>query len=410
MRTLTDRAVNDQLPGMCGWTQGITYYGDDENTEFDALQVTLGKDLHQGSCVVTQTTSGRVRWDDQNGYWTWSHSVTHLRDSNVRAQQLVSYGSYDLPFGKGKQLAPNANRVTDLIIGGYQLAYVLNWSGGLPFSVGYEQFDIRSGNRGLQPQYRRHSSTVPSEYQRHMQTSLTSANEFRRHHQPSFFVDARRPGSCSRSRDWIRSATRAPIHTIGPSFFNTDLAITKAFTIHESIVAKFRMDAFNAFNHINAGNPNNTDIFGTGHISGAAQLGSSGTSDRVSLEFSCAYPVLTARGSRTNPGGELRLPSFFARNDAHDSRILVRVKLNSSGQLCFASSPLQFFYRSSNRRTPGQPHQAAAPSADSPASAVTFETAQELAGKGRLDAAMAQLDQLAAAEPGARRRRAACAA
>ena len=41
------------------------------------------------------------------------------------------------------------------------------------------------------------------------------------------------------------------------------MAITKAFTIHESIVAKFRMDAFNAFNHINAGNPNNTDVFGS---------------------------------------------------------------------------------------------------------------------------------------------------
>ena len=41
------------------------------------------------------------------------------------------------------------------------------------------------------------------------------------------------------------------------------MAITKAFTIHESIVTKFRMDAFNGFNHINAGNPNNTDVFGS---------------------------------------------------------------------------------------------------------------------------------------------------
>ena len=41
----------------------------------------------------------------------------------------------------------------------------------------------------------------------------------------------------------------------GPSFFNADLAITKSFSIHESIAAKFRMDAFNAFNHINARQP-----------------------------------------------------------------------------------------------------------------------------------------------------------
>ena len=56
----------------------------------------------------------------------------------------------------------------------------------------------------------------------------------------------------------------------GPAFFNTDLALTKAFTIHENVVVKLRMDAFNVFNRINAGNPNNDDIFGKGVISSEA--------------------------------------------------------------------------------------------------------------------------------------------
>ena len=43
--------------------------------------------------------------------------------------------------------------------------------------------------------------------------------------------------------------------------------------------------------------------------------------------------------------------------------------------------------------------QQAAPVSDAPVAAVTFATAQELAGKGRLDAAMAQLDQLALQNP-----------
>ena len=53
----------------------------------------------------------------------------------------------------------------------------------------------------------------------------------------------------------------------GPSFFSTDMAFTKAFTIHESIVTKFRMDAFNTFNHITAGNPGG-NIESTGTITG----------------------------------------------------------------------------------------------------------------------------------------------
>lgn len=47
----------------------------------------------------------------------------------------------------------------------------------------------------------------------------------------------------------------------------------------------------------------------------------------------------------------------------------------------------------------GQLQQSATASASNPAPAVTFATADELAGKGRLDAALAQLNQLAAQSP-----------
>ena len=58
----------------------------------------------------------------------------------------------------------------------------------------------------------------------------------------------------------------------GPSFFNTDLSLMKNTPIHENITAQFRMDAFNVFNHINAGNPGNTciDCTGAGIITGMA--------------------------------------------------------------------------------------------------------------------------------------------
>ena len=41
----------------------------------------------------------------------------------------------------------------------------------------------------------------------------------------------------------------------GPRFFSDDMAVTKAFSVWESVAVKFRMDAFNVFNHITAGNP-----------------------------------------------------------------------------------------------------------------------------------------------------------
>jgi hypothetical protein len=41
----------------------------------------------------------------------------------------------------------------------------------------------------------------------------------------------------------------------GPSTLNDDLSLSKTIPIHESMAFEFRVDAFNAFNRINPGNP-----------------------------------------------------------------------------------------------------------------------------------------------------------
>jgi hypothetical protein len=72
----------------------------------------------------------------------------------------------------------------------------------------------------------------------------------------------------------------------GPHFFNSDMSISKAFTFRERYEAKFRMDAYNAFNHINLGNPNgNIDGGGGGITSGPYPAGLSGTTNPRQLQF-----------------------------------------------------------------------------------------------------------------------------
>jgi hypothetical protein len=266
------------LPGMCGWNNGISYYGDDQNTEFDALQINVAKTFTKG-LSINANYEWAGAWDDQTGYWTWSHSVPHMRDSNVRANQLVSYGSYDLPFGKGKQLAPNVNQLTDEIIGGFQLSYVLNWSSGLPFGVGFDQFNISGVGDPENCNTNVGGTAAPCRPNAsgHLKTHLTSfqTNSGGTGNR-SFFAAQPRSGGLFSFPGLDNIGNGGANNYYGPSFFNTDMAITKAFTIHESIVTKFRMDAFNAFNHINAGNPNNTDVFGSVGTATGAQLNNIG--------------------------------------------------------------------------------------------------------------------------------------
>jgi hypothetical protein len=284
-------------PGSCGWTNSISYYGDDENTEFDALQITLAQQFSKGLAVT-----GNYQWasafGDTNGFWTWDHHVTHLRDTNVRNQALTVYGSYDLPFGKGKQFAPNVNRLTDLIIGGYQLSGTMNWSGGLPFTVAYSSFGTDSAGNAEDCNHDTGSSAAPClpNANGHMKTNLSS---------PTYNADPTNPkvGTITRSF-WTPQTSSSGTFSFpgldaignagqntyrGPGFFDSDLGLTKAFTIHEQIAAKFRMDAYNAFNHIQAANPCSTTVQGTGPISsscGAQYPGMAAGGQPRQLEFS----------------------------------------------------------------------------------------------------------------------------
>jgi hypothetical protein len=269
-------------PGMCGWTQGISYYGDDQNTEFDALQITLQKQYTNG-LQFTANYQWASAFSEQSGYYTWSHSVTHMRDSNVRDQQLVGYGSYDLPFGHGKQFLGNANHLEDLAVGGWQLSTVANISGGLPWSVGYDQFTPGAAN----PEDCYHNvggTAAPCRPNAigHMPTNLTAFDPVSRTR--SFFKAQPRSGGIF-SFPGLDVIGNAGANTYrGPTFWSDDMAIAKQFTIHETISSTFRMDAFNAFNHINPGNPNNGDVF----VSQGANTGDQ--ANNINGEAAGCYP------------------------------------------------------------------------------------------------------------------------
>lgn len=238
-------------PGMCGWTNGINYYGNNQNTEFDALQVTLAQQMWNG-LSYTANYQWASAFDEQSGYYTWDHNVTHGRDSNTRDQQLTLYGSYDLPFGHGKQFVPNANRALDLLVGGYQLATVVSAASGLPFSLSYNE----SGTNvpGSAPNWPSASGTMRTKLTGFTPSSGgTGTRTFYTKQTSNVLTD---PGTGifkNPGLDTIGNVRRDSY--FGPKFFTTDLSLSKQFNIWENINTIFRMDAFNAFNHINAGNP-----------------------------------------------------------------------------------------------------------------------------------------------------------
>jgi hypothetical protein len=280
-------------PGMCGWTSGIQYNGDDQNTEYDAMQVTLSERYHKGLSFNANYVWASA-FDEASDYYTWSHSITHMRDSNVRRQQLIGYGSYDLPFGRGKQFLGGAHGVTNVLVGGWQLSDVTNWAGGLPFTLTYGECGSAVNNGPCDP------SIVPGA---HFKTHLTAflPNPATGVGTRSFYQPYVLPCSASGDVGTAGVFTCPGVDTFGnvgqntatgPRFFGTDMAITKQFPLwRERVSGKFRMDAFNVFNHIASGNPSGslegTTLTSVGTItSGGQGYGQSQDFGPRQLEFS----------------------------------------------------------------------------------------------------------------------------
>jgi len=276
-------AAGDQTlqPGQCGWTSDIQYYSDNLNTNFNALQVTLAQNTWKG-LDYTANYQWASAFADATGYASWDRHVNHGRDSNVRMQQLTWYGTYDLPFGKGRPFGSGMSSAANMIVGGWQLAATANVASGLPFSLNYGE--ASNNIPGSAPSFPSYTGSAK------MRTTLTgfqpksngTGQRTFYHKQTNNLITD--PGTGIFKNPGPDTVGNVGHNTyFGPSFFNADLSISKTVSIREAMALRFRMDAYNGFNHISPGNPGGS-IESEGTITG----GAAGYSPRQ-LEFSLRF-------------------------------------------------------------------------------------------------------------------------
>jgi outer membrane receptor protein involved in Fe transport len=242
-------------PGMCGWTSAITYESDNLDTHFNALQATMAKQFTKGLSFNVNYAWQRG-FDYNGGYSSWDKAAVYGRDEAIRENQVVGYGVWQLPFGKKGTFASNVPTWADEIIGGWQWSPTFNWATGLPFTLGYAE--CSTAVPGSAPCYPNGSGSF-------LHTSLSSFNP--QTHTRQYFTGTTTSlttqsfqGFSAPALDQIGSAGRDSVY--GPHVFTSDMSLQKTFPIWESVNFQFRFDAYNVFNHINSGNPGQTNIDG----------------------------------------------------------------------------------------------------------------------------------------------------
>ena len=232
--------------GACGVTQDISYYGDDQDTHYNALQISVAKTMTHGLSINGNYAYQRAR-STGNSFATWNKPAVIGNDSFVRRNAFTAWGLYKLPFGRKGDFLKNAGTVVDEIVGGWEFSPTFVWQSGLPFTLGYS-------NCG---------SELPSDAPCYVngdpgklgtgQTGLPGANT----NFPRFFKQQALGGSFTDpGLDTIGNSGRNSV--FGPHLFNSDMSLMKNFNVLERAELQFRMDAFNAFNHVNWGTPNGT--------------------------------------------------------------------------------------------------------------------------------------------------------
>jgi hypothetical protein len=234
--------------GDCGWTQSIQYNGDNQDTHFNALQVTVAKTISKGLSLTTNYAWQRA-FDWASSFRTWSAPAVKGRNDSLREQQVVIYGNWSLPMGRNRAFLSSSGWM-DEVVGGWTISPILNYSSGLPFSLTYA--DCGNNLPGDAPCY-------PNGPAQSLPTNLGSFstsghNRLFFNGLSNLFTNGPQGNFSAPGLDQVGTTGRNT--KFGPNFFDTDLAVQKDFPIHESLFAQFRLDAYNAFNHINPGNPN----------------------------------------------------------------------------------------------------------------------------------------------------------
>jgi hypothetical protein len=235
-----------------GWTQGINYNCNCSDNHFHALQIRAEKRFSYGLQLNANYAWQTTRDYDSN-YFAVDKKAVYGPENFSKKHVFNLFGFYELPFGNKKTYLNNVPKWVDYIIGGYRLSPMVTIQSGLPFSMTYSNCaqNLPAGSPCFPNQNGKFEVALTDydpvthsrSYFKPSPVPLSATNPT---YGPFSFPSLGQVGNAGRNTFW------------GPGMWNVDLSLAKSIPITEKVMGEFRVDAFNAFNHINPGNPIST--------------------------------------------------------------------------------------------------------------------------------------------------------
>ena len=270
----TGQPQNNRKPYylLYGWTQGLNYAGNNANSNYNALQITVEKRFSQGLSVNSSYTFQHASNFDNNNYYNIDPRIGYGPSSDYRNNVFILSEVYQLPFGKGKKWGADAGHALNFLIGGWSMNSVVNYSSGLPFNYALNSCGAEIDNGPCRPSVNgpvlggTHSGS-PKSAGYWFQLSPTSLS-------PSGTTVGAPGAVCFGGTpltggSWVQPGCDSFGNVgrnsgRGPQFFNIDLAVFKNFNITEKTYLQFQTQFFNVLNRVNLDLPNGCVDCGNG--------------------------------------------------------------------------------------------------------------------------------------------------
>jgi hypothetical protein len=233
------------------------------NSNYNAAQVTLEKRYTHGFSLLTNFTWAKDLDD-------FAPIGSPYLTNSCSCGRYFDYGPSDDDVSKtfkvnGDYLLPHVKlpAAADKLVNGWELTAIAEWNTGFPFTI-FSGYDNSFSSMGAD----RADLAVDRLSQAVLSTGRSHADEINEW----FNVGAFQPNAVGTFGDTGKNVLR------GPRYFDTDLAMIKTTQIEAKGELELRAEAYNAFNNLNLGNPDNilTDP-GFGQITGLAGASSANT-------------------------------------------------------------------------------------------------------------------------------------
>jgi hypothetical protein len=240
----------------------LLYSNNNGNLSYEALILKYQHQFSHGLTLLANYTFSKTLSDS---WETATGTVSQIAGCRACDKGPVSYNVphrmvistvYELPFGRGRAFGSHLPRAADLLLGGWNLNGILTFSTGNAFSVTAPN---RTGSPNSLVRANRFCDGADSDLSGNLRTN------------GGVYFDT----SCfaQPASGFFGTSGRGVLY--GPGNDNWDSAISKTFSIMESMRLEFRGEFFNTWNHTQFSNPvaNSADTnFGLVNSAGAPRL------------------------------------------------------------------------------------------------------------------------------------------